>query len=1002
MKGRGILKRTKKETITESSRTTRVKLYKSGKQWVQCLLTRVGLLKIATHPAPHKVQLDESEANLDSKSATLLKGVLAAGAMIGGGTVASTGALAATTTGVQTTATNNAANSALANTDQVSLTSSNNQGTTSQVTSTSGSLSTSETSTSTSATSTSASLTSNSTSAKESASTTSTTSQTMSGTATSATSQTINANSLVDTTTPTTSNVDQLKQLVAQANTFMATDSYKNADSVYQQAYQAAIAQYQAVLAKNQVSESDASYGLSELQSLMTAINAGTTPTPMVLASIPASSGLGTPDTNTKRGDTPAYWGQKGDDKYKWIAGDENNRLWWDINAYTSQDTEQSIEYAKNNVNIQTKDLGDGITQWMITFYPGKGIYYEGYEASKYGLQNGQMGFYLTKDYQINSDVNIHASIIPGTSYSYWGDGLTKQLKAGDDVNPDKDIKFKPGNVNKTNGVISSTTNQYYQFGRYADIRNMPDNFNKIVFTGIPGGSDKNYESFTSSNRFNEATIRDRQNTKDIVVNTAPFTTGFNKDTIGTAMYLESWGDRSRSMNVSYKVTFTTLHSNATQANLAAGDYNGAFSGVYAIINSWQNPDFKHLGGWYNLQGQLVGQEVYNLKVDDKAGTGTIDSTIPNSLTSESESASTSASESASTSASEFASTSASESASTSASESASTSASESASTSASESASTSASESASTSASESASTSASESASTSASESASTSASESASTSASESASTSASESASTSASESASTSASESASTSASESASTSASESASTSASESASTSASESASTSASESASTSASESASTSASESASTSASESASTSASESASTSASESASTSASELASTSASKLASMSASESASTSASESASTSASELASTSAEESTSLSASDSASLSGSDSHKVDSQSVSTSQTTSLSDDGLAKYDSESISQLGSHVTTNADNYVNLARPVDPSATKTGKAVEKLPQTGNESAPATGLLGGLGILLAGLLGRKKRRDQEDK
>ena len=123
---------------------------------------------------------------------------------------------------------------------------------------------------------------------------------------------------------------------------------------------------------------------------------------------------------------------------------------------------------------------------------------------------------------------------------------------------------------------------------------------------------------------------------------------------------------------------------------------------------------------------------------------------------------------------------------------------------------------------------------------------------------------------------------------------------------------------------------------------------------------------------------------------------------STSDSASTSLSTSETASLSGSDSHKVDSQSVSTSQTTSLSDDGLAKYDSESISQLGSHVTTNADNYVNLARPVDPSATKTGKAVEKLPQTGNESAPATGLLGGLGILLAGLLGRKKRRDQEDK
>ncbi|MCU4691286.1 hypothetical protein [Limosilactobacillus reuteri] len=228
----------------------------------------------------------------------------------------------------------------------------------------------------------------------------STTSQTMSGTATSATSQTINANSLVATTAPTTSNVDQLKQLVAQANTFMATDSYKNADSDYRQAYQAAIAQYQAVLAKNQVSESDASYGLSELQTLMTAIDAGATPnqlaTPMVLASTPASSGLGTPDTNTKPGDTPAYWGVDVDTKnnktynYKWIAGDKNNRLWWDINAYTSRDTGQTTDYAKNNVKIQTKDQGNGKTEWTVTFYPNKGIWYEGYNPLNYGLRTGQ------------------------------------------------------------------------------------------------------------------------------------------------------------------------------------------------------------------------------------------------------------------------------------------------------------------------------------------------------------------------------------------------------------------------------------------------------------------------------------------------------------------------------------------------------------------------------------------------------------------------------------
>ena len=1062
MKGRGILKRTKKETITESSRTTRVKLYKSGKQWVQCLLTRVGLLKIATHPAPHKVQLDESEANLDSKSTTLLKGVLAAGAMIGGGTVASTGALAATTTGAQTTATNNAANSALANTDHVSLT----QGTTSQVTSTSGSLSTSETSTSTSATSTSASLTSNSTSAKEPASTMSTTSQTMSGTATSATSQTINANSLVDTTAPTTSNVDQLKQLVAQANTFMATDSYKNADSVYQQAYQAAIAQYQAVLAKNQVSESDASYGLSELQSLMTAIDAGITPeqlaTQMVLASTQASSGLGTLDTNTKQGDTPAFWGQDGNNKYKWIAGDKHNRLWWDVNAYTTRDTGQTIEYAQHNINVQKTDLGNGsgLTKWTITFYPGHGIWYKGWgAASRYPLQQGQMGFYLTKDYQIIGKVNIHTSMIPGTTYQKEGTGKGFVVRTSadnpnsGDVDPESNISFKPGEVNLKNGVISSVQNDYYHLGRYADIWHMSkDDFDKSVFSDwVSDNKDKLGNSFARNNEFDEATARAGQNSKDMVVNQAPFkeNKSFNKDTIGTALYLQSWGNTTNGQNASYTVTFTTLHSNADQAELAAGSYNGAFSGVYAIINSWQD------SSWKNLQGQLVGQEVYNLKIDDKAGTGTIDSTIPNSLTSESvsesessskiesesesesrrvsesastsvsesasvsvsESALTSASESASTSASESASASASESASASASESASASASESASASASESASASASESASASASESASASASESASASASESASASASESASASASESASASASESASASASESASASASESASASASESASASASESASASASESASASASESASASASESASASASESASASASESASASASESASASASESASASASESASASASESASASASESASASASESASASASESASASASESASASASESASTSPSEPASMSASESHKFDSDSTAESQSISLSQSlsasvsaslsmstsikGLHDYASEEID----FTSTSATDHGQTAPIILQDQTATNQAAlqhatqhgkDKLPQTGATTNHG-GLWGGLGLLLAGLLGRKKKR-----
>ena len=202
---------------------------------------------------------------------------------------------------------------------------------------------------------------------------------------------------MATTATTTTSQVDQLKQLVAQANTFMATDSYKNAASVYQQAYQAAIAQYQAVLAKNQVTESDASYGLSELQSLMTVIDAGITPEQLAtqMALFDANSATGsdnflTPDDNTATGDTAALW----NGNYKWIVG--SDRLWTNLNAYTARnnsignDNDKQLYNAPENIKVEKSDLGDGYTKWKITFYPGQGVWYKGWgAASKYPLQQG-------------------------------------------------------------------------------------------------------------------------------------------------------------------------------------------------------------------------------------------------------------------------------------------------------------------------------------------------------------------------------------------------------------------------------------------------------------------------------------------------------------------------------------------------------------------------------------------------------------------------------------
>ena len=861
----------------ETDRKTRVKMYKAGKHWVQALLSRIGLLRIASDDVADKsVQVNNIElkraATKDSidkendAKKKALRTAVTAGTVLGGAVVSTQVAHADTTqtTEQNVTAQSTSDSQASTSVSQGSTTSTISEksvvtstselntesDSSSQVNSTSvsTSVSASQSSSVSASQSNSASISqSNSEAHSTSETTSSASSETTSGSEASTVASEANTvtesesatnassvqpSSEVSATTSTT-NKDKLESFLNQADEITATDGYKQADQSYQAIYQAAIQHFRAVLADPTQNQSDEyyGYGLAQLEELQGLFTNSTVVQPQVFAATGMNRDANwgkVEDDNTKAGDTKAYWFDKDSGGFKYIQGAD--RLWSNVDVHTSLSAKNFTSKAvDSNLQISTKQLSDGKTKWTITFFPKKGLDSTGNKSENdvYGLSNGQMGFYLTKDYKIIGDINIHVSAKPGTSYkingltgfpdfyTVGGDGWGKMSvpsEASFDFNGSQadgrdywsiHNKDFAGSVKTTNAdrdwkltqKQGFATNQYIMHLRYADRSIMNDStFNQVVFTNK--GSDKLDESFATANDFDKLTVRDKPPTFNFVNNTVPFDTSFNKDTIGTAVYMQSVGMFNDGIRASYTMTFTTEHSNAEQAKLASGSNGGAFSGIYAIANSYQQGN-ENAGG-----GRLIGQEVYNLNKNGK-----IDSTIPSQIesTSASESASTSASESASTSASESASTSASESASTSASESASTSASESASTSASESASTSASESASTSASESASTSASESASTSASESASTSASESASTSASESASTSASESASTSASESASTSASESASTSASESASTSASESASTSTSESASTSASESASTSASESASTSASE-----------------------------------------------------------------------------------------------------------------------------------------------------------------------------------------------------
>ncbi|PEG96980.1 accessory Sec-dependent LPXTG-anchored adhesin, partial [Lactobacillus sp. UMNPBX9] len=666
----------------ENDRKTHVKLYKAGKQWVSSLISSIGLIRV------FKGKLDKSTMNTqlvskekDKKSedklssdgiTAALKGAAVLGAVAGGAALTTNTALADTK--------QLDSNQNLVNKDRVNLSSGSGSSSVSDSLSTSESNVQSEASVSKSE---SVSLNTNSSSTSETRSDSNSKSESISesksdSNSQSVSSQTTSKSELLastslensQTTTGTTAK-DKLQGLINQATDFVNSDAFKSSSSDLKTALAATVKQYATVMqSSTSLTEQDYQYGIDGLTLLMNEIKSPSSSIKrniFMVNNVKASSDRGTLDKNTSNEDTPALWYGN----YKWIVGSE--RLWTDIHVQTSRDTGQSSKYVNNNVTVNKEELGNGQTKWTITFYPYRGIWYKGSDPYGYGLQQGQMGFYLTKDYKIISDINVHVSMTPGTKYNLEGTGksYTVRNKVGDlnagEVNPEVDLPFKTTDINPSNGAVDNGNyvrpyfeNSYVHFVRYADRWVMDDaTFTKNVFED--NGYDKLTDSFAKSNEFDKATLRDNPPTMDLYDGQAPFTSSFNKSTIGSAMYMQSWGNSTGTQAASYTVTFTTEHSNEEQAKLAAGANNGSFSGIYAIVNSYQD-------AWKNLQGQLVGQEVYNLNKNNK----TIDSTNPSKFTSESESESesTSKSESESTSKSGSVSTSQSESTSSSLSES--------------------------------------------------------------------------------------------------------------------------------------------------------------------------------------------------------------------------------------------------------------------------------------------------------------------------------------------
>ena len=374
----------------ENDRKTHVKLYKAGKQWVSSLISSIGLIRVfkgrldksAIYTQLVSKEKDKkSEDKLSSDGITAaLKGAAVLGAVGWGATLTTNTALADTKQldSNQNLATKDTVNLSSGSgssrvSDSLSTSESNVQSEASVSKSESVSLNTNTNSSSTSETRSD----SNSRSESISESKSDSNSQSVSSQTTSK-SESLASTSLENsqTTTGTTAK-DKLQGLINQATDFVNSDAFKSSSSDLKTALAATVKQYATVMqSSTSLTEQDYQYGIDSLTLLMNEIK---TPSSLIkpnifMADAQTNSSLGTPDGNTAPGDTPAYWGNDGN-KYKWIVGDKNNRLWWDVNAYTTRDTGQTIEYAKNNVNIQTKDLGNGKTKWTVTFYPNKGIW---------------------------------------------------------------------------------------------------------------------------------------------------------------------------------------------------------------------------------------------------------------------------------------------------------------------------------------------------------------------------------------------------------------------------------------------------------------------------------------------------------------------------------------------------------------------------------------------------------------------------------------------------
>ena len=285
----------------------------------------------------------------------------------------------------------------------------------------------------------------------------------------------------------------------------------------------------------------------------------------------------------------------------------------------------------KNNINISKEDLGNGQTRWTVIFFPNKGLQNDG--STLHGLSSAKFGIALTSDYQIVGDVDMDITTDP--NQTFVAHTFKDNSNSSTDItvpNPSSEVKFSfnpTTDVDKNTGLINSETmpaynNKYLQgpyyfnTAAYAGRRNLWQTYfedgveyNNAYDGTTPylgGNHDFHLNNFEIKN---ETGVDGAKQGDKIIYDTLGYRLNsknanpngvFSSDNFNQAMEFKSQGVTSQPQFSSYKISFTTQHTDSHELELTTGPKKQQFSGIAANIYSYQDK-------YYNMFSRLYGEQ---------------------------------------------------------------------------------------------------------------------------------------------------------------------------------------------------------------------------------------------------------------------------------------------------------------------------------------------------------------------------------------------------------